>query len=179
MSSLSFSLKPFPSLCEVADFKITCQIARSCNSLSICYSLSGPLDKIVIPLLADRPARKSGLWEETCFEFFLRAGNSDQYWEFNLSPAGHWNVYHFKSYRKGMQEEIAFSTLPCSILKQSDMLRLTMELDLSTIVPADLALKAAISAVIEFTDHTKNYWALIHPRPHADFHCPDSFIANL
>ena len=64
---------------------------------------------------ADMPARRDRLWEETCFEFFLAVKNSPRYWEFNLSPAGHWNVYRFADYRQGMQEEPAFASLPFSV----------------------------------------------------------------
>ncbi len=125
------------------------------------------------------PTRRSRLWEETCFEFFLGVMNSDQYWEFNLSPAGHWNVYRFTSYREGMKEELAFASLPFSIQNQPDALRLALELELGRIVPADQPVKVAISAVIRSIDGKMLYWALIHPGPKPDFHRRDSFIVEL
>jgi hypothetical protein len=179
MNSLNFSLQQFPSASFLPDLEITGTIARFFNTLSICYVLHGPLAEIVIPASADIPARQNGLWGDTCFEFFLNVKNSDPYWEFNLSPAGHWNVYRFKTYRQGMQEELAFASLPVSIQRQSDILNLSLELDLGKIIPADQTLNVAISAVIKSKNGTVIYWALCHHGPQADFHRRDSFIVEL
>src|SRR4028119_1867556 len=103
------------------DLKVIGNIARSTNILTLGYELLAPPAEVVIPPLADKPLRKNELWQETCFEFFLGIKNFERYWEFNLSPAGHWNIYHFDGYRQGMQEEIAFTSLPFSIQNQSDV----------------------------------------------------------
>jgi hypothetical protein len=133
----------------------------------------------VIPAPADTRVRKNALWEETCFEFFLGMKNADHYWEFNLSPAGHWNVYRFKTYRQRMQEEQAFTSLPFSVRIRPDALRLSLKLDLDKIVPADQALKIGISTVIKTINSEITYWALTDPGPRADFHRRDSFIIEL
>jgi hypothetical protein len=111
-----------------------------------------------------------------CFEFFLGLKDSDQYREFNLSPAGHWNVYCFKAYRQEMQEELAFLSLPFFVRKHSDALLLDLNLNLDMIVPAEHALEVAISAV---RSGNVTCWALTHPGPEADFHRRDSFIIEL
>lgn len=179
MISLSFSLEPFPSADPLPYLKITGNIIRSSGTLAISYELSGPLVEIVIPAPADMPSRKNALWEETCFEFFLSVNNSDEYREFNLSPSGHWNVFRFESYRKGMQEEPAFSSLPFSVQRQPDSLQLSLELDIDKIITADQILKVAVSAVIKHINGRITCWALTHPGPQADFHRRDSFIIEL
>ena len=179
MKSLNFSLRPFPSGGLQPHLEITGDIRRSSNKLSISYTLSGPLAELMIPALEDIRLRKNGLWEETCFEFFLAPVNSDQYWEFNLSPTGHWNVYRFTSCRQGMQEETAFTALPFSVLLYSDSLKLSLEVELEKIVPADQALKIGISAVIKTINGRMTFWALTHPGPQPDFHRRDSFIIDL
>ncbi len=179
MNRRSFSLKPIPSAGFLPHLKITGNIGRHPRTLTIIYALLGHLREVVIPAPADMPARKNALWEETCFEFFLGVRNSDQYWEFNLSPAGHWNVYRFKSYRQGMQEEPAFTSLPFSAERQPDALRLSLKLDLDKIILTDQALKVAISAVIKPVNGKITYWALTHPGPKADFHRRESFILEL
>ncbi len=141
MISLSFSLEPFPSADILPRLKITGNIIRRSGTLAISFELSGPLAELVIPAPEDIPSRKSALWEETCFEFFLSVKNSDKYREFNLSPSGHWNVFRFESYRKGMQEEPAFSSLPFSVQRQPDSLQLSLELDIDKIITADQILK--------------------------------------
>jgi hypothetical protein len=179
MSVQIFYLKPFLSAGPLAHLKITGKIIRRSGTVAISYALFGPMAEIVIPGLAGMPVRKNALWEETCFEFFLASRDSDQYWEFNLSPAGHWNVYRFKSYRQDMREEPAFTSLPFSVRRQPDSLRLSLKLDLDKIIPADETLRVAISAVIKSKNGDITYWALTHPGPQADFHRRDSFLIEL
>jgi len=176
MNGRRFSLKPFPSAGTLPDLKIRGNVSRLSKTLATSYSLLGPLEELVIPALADLPVRRKTLWEETCFEFFLCAEDSDQYWEFNLSPAGYWNVYRFKSYRQGMQEEPAFTSLPFKVRRQQDALRLSLKLDLARIIPEDQTLKVGISAVIKDINGGITYWALTHTGHQADFHRRDGFI---
>ena len=179
MKSLSFSLKPFQAAGLPPQLEITGDIGRSFNKLSILYTLSGPLAELMVPAPEDDPLRKNGLWEETCFEFFLAPVNSEHYWEFNLSTSGHWNVYRFTSCREGMQEETAFTALPFSVLIYSGSLQLSLEVKLDKIVPTDQALKVGISAVIKTINGRMTFWALTHPGPQADFHRRDAFIIDL
>lgn len=179
MNDQSFFLQPFLPADPLHYLKITGRIVRQSNKLIIHYKLSGPLAELVIPVLVDIPARKKALWEESCFEFFIGTKNSDRYREFNLSPAGHWNVYSFNAYRQGMQEEQAFTALPFSIRMQPDNLVLSLELDLGKVIPVDMAIEVAISAVIKPVSGNLTYWALNHPGSQADFHLRDSFIIDL
>ena len=103
MSDRPYLLKPFPAPIVLPDLKISTNITRNSSRLLVQYTLTGPLKELVIPGRSDRPLRKNNLWEETCLELFLAPDNADHYWEFNCSPAGHWNIYHFRSYRKGMR----------------------------------------------------------------------------
>ncbi|MFI5296350.1 MAG: DOMON-like domain-containing protein [Thermodesulfovibrionales bacterium] len=179
MKVRSYSLKQFPSECLESKIRITGKIVRHSNTLSLSYELTGPLADIIIPARVDIPSRKYGLWEETCFEFFVCAEGSDNYREFNLSPAGHWNVYRFTSYRLGMQEEPAFLSLPFSVRVNAGSLCLSLELDLEKIFTAGQALKVAVGAVIKNIDGKITYWALAHPGPQPDFHRRESFIVEV
>lgn len=181
-----FSLQPFANPLEkqataiaLSDLKITGNIVRHSNTLTLGYQLLGPIAALVLPAPAVHPGRQNELWEETCFEFFLGVKNSERYWEFNLSPAGHWNIYRFEAYRQGMQAEMAFTSLPIRIQNQSDSLSLALELDLDKIVQADQILEVAISTVIQHPGGKGSYWALTHPGPQADFHRRDSFMIEL
>ena len=182
MSSGGFSLKQFPSAGLLPGLAITGNIERHSNTLSISYALSGPMEKIILPAPADMRVRKNRLWEETCFEFFLGVKGSERYWEFNLSPSGHWNVYRFESYRQGMQEEPAFKSLPFSVQLNSDFLLLSLGLELDKVIPSyqvSEVLQVSVSAVIRTMDDRTTYWALAHPGPMADFHRRDGFIIEL
>lgn len=179
MNEQSYSLLPFPTDTPFVDIQISSSIARNANAFVASYVLQGSLSEIVIPDPVERPIRKNNLWEETCFEFFLGKKGSGQYWEFNLSPSGHWNVYRFSSYRQGMQEETALIPFPMSVQQEPDALRLALEIDLVNIVRAGQALEVGISAVVKMVDGRMSCWALAHPDTRPDFHQRDSFIVKL
>ena len=179
MSRENFSLQPFPSSGALPDVKITGNISRHSNTLAIRYALLGALSEIVIPAKEDIPARINALWEETCFELFIRVRGSDQYREVNLSPAGHWNVYSFTSYREEMKEETAFASLPFIVQRGPDSLQIELELDLGVIIPSDKSVEIAISAVVKLTDGRVTYWALTHPGAEPDFHRRDGFVIQM
>lgn len=169
-----FELQPFPN--ETApDLTIAGTISRQANGLTLCYEVSGDVDAIAIPQPAN-PMRKHELWQETCFEFFIGLPDSPQYWEFNLSPAGHWNVYRFEDYRQGMQEESAIVALPFTV---TEPLKLEVSLDLSAIVKADQALEIAVTTVIKTHEQEISYWALLHAGLEADFHRRESFVIEV
>ena len=174
-----FSLQPFAPNGNFPSLEIKVQLSRQSNSVALSYSILGPVDEIEIPPLASTPLRKSGLWEETCVEFFLAVNHSGRYWETNLSPSGHWNVYRFSDYREGMQEEAAFTSLPLRVGRREDSFVLDVELDLNRIIPPQSPLHVGISAVIRLRSNQRTYWALIHPGQKPDFHHRDSFIARL
>ncbi|MGF1934431.1 MAG: DOMON-like domain-containing protein [Nostoc sp. ChiQUE02] len=186
MNEQTFSLQPFPSTKSLLNLKIAGNIARNANQLTICYSLGGDLKEIAlakptggIAPPSNAPSRKHELWEDTCFEFFLGINGSARYWEFNLSPAGHWNVYRFDGYRQGMQEETAFEKLPFSVQNQADGLAFTLDIDLDKIISAEQAIEVGITTVIKHRDGEVTYWALTHLGVEADFHLRDSFIVKL
>jgi hypothetical protein len=179
MTGRNFSLQPFSPIDPPLNFKITGHIVRRPHQLAIRYDLRGDLAQLVIPAPADVATRRPGLWEETCCEFFLGVKDAPRYWEFNLSPAGHWNVYRFAGYRQGMAEETALTSLPVKVRRRSDLLEVAIELEVDRIVSADQPLKVGIAAVIRLAGHGVTYWALIHPGPQADFHRRDSFLVEL
>ncbi len=179
MNGQNFSLQPFSLISPPLDITMRGSIIRRADKLAIRYELSGQLRKLVIPAPAPTPARRHGLWQETCFEFFLGVKEAPGYWEFNLSPAGHWNVYRFAAYRQGVKEEMAFASLPLSLRPEPDSLRLALELDLDRIIPVDQPLEVGIAAVIQLAGGGLTYWALTHGGPQPDFHRRDSFIVAL
>ena len=172
-----FTLVPF-TVNYAPEIEITGAIARQNNRLKIVYRLAGT-SQVIIPEATDKPTRQYDLWEHTCFEFFLRLENSTKYWEFNLSPAGHWNVFRFPNYRQDIAEEMTFASLPFQVSRQADLLQLDLEVNLDKIIAGDRQLEVAITTVIEDKERRLSYWALTHPGTEADFHHPDSFIIKL
>lgn len=179
MNHQTFSLQPFLTDDYLPNLKITGNISHHSNHLDINYQLTGDLEQVVIPPPVDTPTRQHELWQNTCFEFFVGVKNSQSYWEFNLSPAGHWNIYHFDNYRQGMQEETAFTELPFSIQNKSDNLVLSLKLNLAKIISDNQVIDVAITTVIKQQNSHVTYWALAHPGAEADFHLRESFLIEL
>ncbi len=179
MSPGRFSLQPFPAAGSPLEITITGEISRRAGTLALRYDLRGRLAEVAIPPVAQQPARRHGLWQETCFELFLGLRKAPPYWEFNLSPAGHWNVYRFSAYRQGMAEETAFTSMRFGVLRRPDSLELALEIDLDRLVPQAAPLEAAVAAVLKLRDGRLSYWALSHPGPRPDFHRRDSFRVDL
>jgi hypothetical protein len=177
MSDQIFTLQPFPRT-QPPDLEVIGTVARRANVLTIAYSLLGDLADVEIPPAAE-PTRQGKLWESTCFEFFLGTKNDKRYWEFNLSPSGHWNVYRFDNYRSGLKEETAFPTLPFDVQTEADALSVSLKLNLGAIVPANQALEMAIATVVKPRKGDPSYWALKHLGKEPDFHLRESFTIRL
>ncbi len=173
MNKQKFSLQPFNSRTNI---DISGQINRYKNNLTIKYTLAGKITEILISEPKNKPNRQHNLWQTTCFEFFLAIKDSLQYWEFNLSPNGDWNIYRFDNYRQGMKEETAFRSLPFLVRKDLNSFNLYLEFELAKIVNKEQEIEVAIATVIKTKDSEITYWALNHPSQEADFHHRDSFL---
>ncbi len=172
----SFALIPFAANNSPA-VRVTGNIERQENLLIIAYKLTGS-SNINLPQTTT-PTRQLDLWKHTCCEFFLGLKDSTQYWEFNLSPAGHWNVFRFLNYRQNIIEETAFDSLPFSVSQQNDTLQLDLAVNLEQIISCQQNLEISITAVIEDREEQLGYWALTHPGKEPDFHNRHSFVLNI
>jgi hypothetical protein len=175
---IDFSLRPFPNDRLLPAIEIDGKIDRNGGRLSIEYQLSGDLTQVEIAPPVS-PSRKLELWEATCFEFFLGVPGDRHYWEFNLSPAGDWNIFHLDDYRQGLRNELAFTSLPFTVEQQANSLLLALEFDLSQIVSVDRSIEVSITTVIRSVGGEISYWALTHGGLEADFHRRDSFIVKM
>lgn len=175
MSIQTFSLYPFEIVLDPAILNLSGSIDRIDDRLILQFDLFDPLSQVHIPV-AKSPNRQHNLWQTTCFEFFIGVQNSPQYWEFNLSPSGDWNVYRFEDYRARMQEEVAFSSLPFEVKSRSLHTILSIELELNRL-NLNQSIDLGITAVIETDQIT--YWALKHCGKEADFHLRESFALQL
>src|SRR5882757_7172799 len=122
-----------------------------------------------------------GLWKHTCFEAFLRPGESPGYYEFNFSPTRQWAVYRFNSYREGMTPMDLAAPPEISTRKAADHLELeaTFPLPFSADAGAARRTKLALAAVVEEDSGRLCYWSGRHPQGKPDFHHPDGFAFEL
>lgn len=176
---MNFILQPFPTTQPLPNIQIIGNITRNEHKLNLDYTLKGNLAEIDIAPPSDTPTRKDELWQDTCFEFFLGIKDTPEYWEFNLSPSGNWNIYRFTGYRQGMAEEAAFTELPFRVERRLDNFALSLDLDLAKIVLAEAAIEVAITVVIKSKNGEVSFWALTHRGAVADFHLRESFAVEL
>jgi hypothetical protein len=178
LSPKTFALIPYPAP-NIPAIEIKGRVSRHDNILSIHYMVNGNIEDILVPALSTL-ARKDELWKMTCFEFFLAEPSSPEYWEFNLSPSGEWNVYHMDAYRRmGFREETSISQLPFEFKQSDNYFSLDITVDLTPILPSEPNIQLGITAIIQTKDGTEIYWALDHPGTQADFHLRESFLVNL
>lgn len=179
MRKQTFSLIPFPGS-DVPDVQLNGQVGRQNNSLTLQYSLRGETARILLPERSSQPVRRDGLWVTTCFEFFLAPLNDPQYWEFNLSPSGDWNVYRMDAYRRvGFREEMSIDRLQSEAWLDAGCFMLNANIDLSPLIEQNHPIQIGISSVIQTIEKHESYWALGHPDVKADFHNRDSFLIHL
>ncbi|MCT0248453.1 DOMON-like domain-containing protein [Synechococcus sp. CS-205] len=173
----SFVLQPFD---PEAGLALTGRIRRGREILELHLHLSGDLASVVVPEPSPRPERRDDLWRSTCFELFLGAEAEPVYREVNLAPSGHWNVYRFSGYRRGMEPEPSLQDMPFGFRRKPAAL----ELALAWMLPDDLqaagsALEAGVCAVIERRQGRLSHWAVNHPGDQADFHRRDGLVLRL
>jgi len=175
----SFELIPYPAP-NLPALEITGTVARIDNRITVHYVIRGDVENILLPTPSSASERKHDLWKATCLEFFVAIQDQPQYWEFNMSPSGNWNVYAMDAYRQvNMREELAFTQLPFEFRKTNDEVLLDISVDLNPILQLKSVLKVGITTIIQTNNGKETYWALAHPGQHADFHQRDSFLNKL
>jgi hypothetical protein len=179
MTEQSFSLIPFAAP-NIPNITITGKISLQSNLLALHYSLAGKVEDVFLLPTSLNASRKDELWKSTCFEFFLAIKDQPEYWEFNMSPSGDWNVYHMDSYRRiGFREETSIQHLQFNAQQEEDVFGLDTTIDLSPMIGLDQLLEVGITAIVQTKDGNESFWALTHPAPHPDFHLRESFILAL
>ncbi len=170
-------LVPFDaSVAPSIDLSVT--IDRRGSDLHVFYNMAGDVASIALPLESALPERRMGLWEMTCFEFFLGVPGAAGYWEVNLSPAGHWNVFWLAGYRSGLREEERISGISVGRSIASGF-GLETVLDLNVLGIGTCEIELSVTAVIAERSDRMSYWALCHAGAEADFHLRDSFVMAL
>lgn len=180
MSESLFSLQCFP-MAEAGcpEFSVIGTVGRQAGMLCLDYVLKGRLSSLKLAPPAKAPERKDGLWQTTCLECFFSPGGGPGYWECNLSPAGHWNVFRFDSYRQGMAPEDRISRQAFTVSSAEGSLSLRLCLDFGKVVARDASLAIGVNAVLEDQAGALSFWALRHGGARPDFHRREDFLIAL
>lgn len=179
-----FHLEPFAGKAPGLDIRIQGRIERRGPRFDVHCEITGDLSLVHFPPAVKKPERKSRLWEDTCLELFMGTRGSPGYWEFNLSPSGHWEVYRFKDYRneslaKQRLREEAFAELPFRVHRGDQNFSLDLDLDASRILKGEEPVDMGVCAVIQTQTRNLVYWALVHGSVKPDFHEREGFVLKL
>ncbi|HBT97572.1 MAG TPA: hypothetical protein DEB25_08075 [Desulfobulbaceae bacterium] len=162
--------------------KLWAEATFTASGLALSFSLSGDRSTLVLPppdATDSIGERRDQLWQSTCWECFAAQANTPGYFEINLSPSHHWNVYHFTGYRQGMSAP----PLPPPVIhsrREHDYYRLDALIrDLPVREENKTTWRLNLAAVLAKNDGGKEYFALAHPGEKPDFHHPDGFIIGL
>ena len=136
--------------------------------------------RVLVPVFAGK-GRADGLWQETCFELFLKGQDDEGYVEINLSPSERWAAYDFAGYRSGMENRDMARDPDCTIRIGRNMLIFDASIPVKTLpeMPWQMGISAVIEEQGEDGEVVKSYWALRHPPGRPDFHSPACFGAGL
>lgn len=184
MPPVSFTLIPHPAATDPALAKITGELTRTHDALSIRYVLAGNIDRLRLPPV-ETPRFADELWRHTCCELFVACKGEATYHECNFSPSRAWAAYAFARTRERaahtQQQSLAALDPDITVHQGAQTLELHATVRLNTLSPryTNAALVLALSAVVEHRDGALSYWALAHPRAQPDFHHPDAFVLEL
>jgi hypothetical protein len=174
----AYLLKPFPGS-NLPPVRLEAIIRRQGEVLLLCCLLRGQLAALAIPERQGVPERRDNLWSQTCFELFLAPAERQNYWEVNLSPAGHWNIYAFDSYRSGMRPEATISSLSFDVIREENSLAVVLELSVTSLIQKGERLLAGPAGVLACRNGDLSYWALDHSGARPDFHRRESLSVIL
>lgn len=150
-------------------------VSVDANWLRLRWRIDGA-ERVVLPKFAGK-GRAEGLWQTTCFEFFLQQPGSAAYVELNLSPSERWQAYDLAGYRIGMTERPMPHEPTCTARIGQSMTIFDAAVPIAGL-PA-LPWRYGLSAVIEEDGGVLSYWAIVHPEDKPDFHAPACFAAKL
>lgn len=175
----NFFLHPFGPLDEASNMLVSGCVRRCQNRLSLWFHLT-ETETLHLPSHKNTSClRKRELWKDSCFELFFSGSDSPVYWEVNLAPEGHWDVYRFQNYREGMVREERIQ-MPCSTIFQADgSFTLHCHLYLDNLGLENYPLCVGVSCVLRHRGNNLSYWALAHNQVQPDFHDRSAFRITL
>ncbi len=178
MTPGSIALVPFAPAAR--GLRLTARVAFQDSGLRLSFAIAGTgLADLDIPPRAANPGRRDLLWKATCFECFFARQGEDRYWEVNLSPAGHWNVYALADYRHGLMPEPSVAEVSVTGRHGGAAFDLIADLPLPAGLDRGAPLAVNLCSVLRYRDGDLGYWALAHPGVRPDFHHRAGFVAIL
>jgi hypothetical protein len=169
------------------DYSITGSLERRDDTLQLTYYVRG-ISSLYEDLKPNSlPAsfiEGKKLYEQNCFELFMKKSESSEYIEYNFGASKEWNYYLFESPRKAMKNflhEIPTDDLAISYHQNASEEEVVISIDLP--IPQYFLggdqLQFGVSSIINNVEGKKDYWALYHSSQVPNFHQFSDFTLHL
>lgn len=173
------------------NFKVSANVIQfESHRLKIEYIIQGKIELLSLTgvdqngHVFDLAKRTEGLWQDTCFEFFISSKDSSKYFEYNFAPNGCWDAYSFSEYRKREVEALQIENPKCTLLhvlqgsSNSSQVKCIVEFEVPHILSQNVC-EYSITAVTRMKSGEVGYWAIHHNGEKPDFHLRNSFVGKL
>ncbi len=163
----TITLAPFEACAASNPFSCSVSIQLQAGLLVLDYTVSGPLQDLIIPAAAASPCFTPELWQHSCCECFLRQADMKNYTEWNFSPCGSWWACAFDDYRAPSDKQ------PPGMQPQHlELRRQEGLLTLSTAIacPPVPRLRIGPALILQHAGGSRSHWAMQHPGRAPDFH---------
>lgn len=162
----------------IQDLRLQARIEWQRDQLHLSYFLEGAGCQALLLPPPSASLRENELWKHTCFEFFWSTDDqTPAYWEWNFSPSKKWNCYRLAYSRAPLEPESAITQTEISTHSGPNTYRLEASFRFPPSWPKSGPF--GLSAVIEYQNASKTYWALRHTAARPDFHRRDSWLGRL
>ena len=180
---------------KVEEYQSSCTLRVQEHILQLHYHLVGKIDKLELNQKQSsnidshgnhEGERKIGLWERSCFEFFLKNKDKNEYFEFNFAPSGDWNCFYFPNRTQDLSEFTRIKRIPISVGHESiagnDEFHLTALINLNHLgryFYQEKQMRANLACILLNPNNgQKHHWALAHQQKRPNFHDFNSFHAH-
>jgi hypothetical protein len=169
---LTIALAPFEASAAALPFLCSASIQLQGSILVLDYTISGPLQNLIISAAAASPCFTPDLWLRTCCECFLRQDAMKNYTEWNFSPCGCWWACAFDDYRAPARlQPQNFQPRQLGIQTAENLLTLTAAID----CPPAPGLRIGPALILQHADGSRSHWAMEHPDGMLDFHRAETY----
>ena len=174
--SRTILLAPFEGCAATKPFSCSVSLQLQDGLLRLCYSISGPLRRLIIPAEEKSPCFTPELWQQSCCEFFLRQETMKSYTEWNFAPSGNWWACAFDDYRSPARKQPP-GLQPQHLKIQTRKNNLTLTAAIAC--PPKPALRIGPALILEHADGSRSHWAMQHTGGRPDFHLPGTCACAL
>ncbi len=159
---------------QKTELNIESTLTLNANKISLHFKISGAIKKYQFPQ-KEELKRASELWKATCFELFLANSKTQTYYEINISPTLHWNIYRLEVYRAEPKEFVVSSEPLIKSREDKEHYKIDFELACKELDLAEFD-QYNLAVILLNKQNEREFWAVNPVGESPDFHDRRGFI---